>query len=118
MLEDVPNLFWSVGRTNGSWALRTDMIARGTAKLLAHMQSRGYTHAYPHLGDQPMTEQPAWNVGAGYVKRASHERPKTGTKRPWSEGHNYLADVVDHRFKRIGDATVFGRAADPTRIAG
>jgi hypothetical protein len=65
-----------------------------------------------------MTEQPTWNVGAGYVKRAPRERPKTGTKRPWSEGHNYLADLVDHRFGRIDEAMVFGRAPERARIAG
>ena len=48
MLEDVPNLFWCVGYTNASWTLRADMTARATAKLLEHMASHGYTHAYPH----------------------------------------------------------------------
>jgi cation diffusion facilitator CzcD-associated flavoprotein CzcO len=110
MLEDVPNLFWCVGYTNSSWTLRADMTARATAKLLAHMKSRGYTHAYPHLGGEPMPEKPAWDIQAGYVLRSLHALPKSGTKRPWNVRQNYFADAIDYRFDRIEEAMVFGRA--------
>jgi cation diffusion facilitator CzcD-associated flavoprotein CzcO len=112
MLEDVPNLFWCVGYTNASWTLRADITARATAKLLAHMASHGYTRACPHLGNQPMAEKPSWDIQANYVKRALHALPKSGTKRPWNVRQNYLADAIDYRFDRIGEAMVFGRAGD------
>jgi cation diffusion facilitator CzcD-associated flavoprotein CzcO len=118
MLEDVPNLFWCVGYTNASWTLRADITARATAKLLAHMASHGYTHASPHIGDQPMTEKPSWDIQAGYVKRALHALPKSGTKRPWNVRQNYLADAIDYRFDRIEEAMVFGRVAELAPIAG
>ena len=118
MLEDVPNLFWCVGYTNASWTLRADITARATAKLLAHMASHGYTHAAPHLGDQPMAEKPAWDIQANYVKRALHALPKSGTKRPWNVRQNYFADAIDYRFDRIEEAMVFGRAADRAPLAG
>jgi cation diffusion facilitator CzcD-associated flavoprotein CzcO len=118
MLEDVPNLFWCVGYTNASWTLRADITARATAKLLAHMASHGYTHAAPHLGDQPMAEKPSWDIQANYVKRALHALPKSGTKRPWNVRQNYLADAIDYRFDRIEEAMVFGRAADRAPLAG
>lgn len=118
MLEDVPNLFWCVGYTNASWTLRADMTARATAKLLAYMAEHGYTHASPHLGDQPMTEKPAWDIQAGYVKRALHALPKSGTKRPWNVRQNYFADAIDYRFDRIDEAMEFGRAADRAALAG
>ena len=118
MLEDVPNLFWCVGYTNASWTLRADITARATAKLLAHMAAHGYTHAYPHLGDAPMAEKPAWDINAGYVLRALHALPKSGTKRPWNVRQNYLADAIDYRFDRIEEAMVLGRVADPAPIAG
>jgi cation diffusion facilitator CzcD-associated flavoprotein CzcO len=118
MLEDVPNLFWCVGYTNASWTLRADITARATAKLLAHMASHGYTHAAPHLGDQPMAEKPSWDIQANYVKRASHALPKSGTKRPWNVRQNYLADAIDYRFDRVEEAMVFGRAGDRARLAG
>jgi cation diffusion facilitator CzcD-associated flavoprotein CzcO len=110
MLEDVPNLAWCVGYINASWTLRADLTARAVAKLLVYMDSHGYTHAYPHLGDVPMPEKPAWNINAGYVQRAGHVLPKSGTHRPWNVRHNYVLDAIDHRFDRIEESMVFGRA--------
>jgi cation diffusion facilitator CzcD-associated flavoprotein CzcO len=110
LLEDVPNAAWCVGYINASWTLRADLTARAVAKLLAYMDSHGYTHAYPHLGDVPMPEKPAWNINAGYVQRALHALPKSGTHRPWNVRHNYVLDAIDHRFDRIEESMVFGRA--------
>jgi cation diffusion facilitator CzcD-associated flavoprotein CzcO len=110
MLEDIPNMAWCVGYINASWTLRADLTARAVAKLLAYMDSHGYTHAYPHLGDKPMPEKPAWNINAGYVQRAAHVLPKSGTHRPWNVRHNYVLDAIDHRFDRIEESMVFGRA--------
>ncbi|WP_123025687.1 flavin-containing monooxygenase [Mycolicibacterium stellerae] len=109
LLEDVPNAAWCVGYVNASWTLRADLTARAVAKLLAYMDSHGYTHAYPHLGDVPMPEKPAWNINAGYVQRALHALPKSGTRRPWNVRHNYVLDSIDHRFDRIEESMVFGR---------
>ena len=111
MLEDVPNAAWCVGYINASWTLRADLTARAVAKLLAYMDSHGYTHAYPHLGDKPMPEKPAWNINAGYVQRALHALPKSGTHRPWNVRHNYVLDAIDHRFDRIEESMVFGRVS-------
>ncbi|MCV7422163.1 NAD(P)/FAD-dependent oxidoreductase [Mycobacterium yunnanensis] len=110
LLEDVPNMAWCIGYTNASWTLRADMTARAVAKLLAYMNSRGYTHAYPHLGAVPMQEKPTFDLEAGYVKRAPHALPKSGVRRPWNVRHNYVLDLVDHRFDRIEESMVFGRA--------
>jgi cation diffusion facilitator CzcD-associated flavoprotein CzcO len=110
MLEDIPNMAWCVGYINASWTLRADLTARSVAKLLAYMDSHGYTHAYPHLGDKPMPEKPAWNLQAGYVQRSAHVLPKSGTHRPWNVRHNYLLDVIDHRLDRVEESMVFGRA--------
>jgi hypothetical protein len=85
------------------------MTARSVAKLLAYMDSHGYTHAYPHRGDIPMTEKPLWNLQAGYVQRAAHVLPKSGTHRPWNVRHNFVLDAIDHRFDRIEESMVFGR---------
>jgi cation diffusion facilitator CzcD-associated flavoprotein CzcO len=118
MLEDVPNLFWCVGYTNASWTLRADITARATAKLLAHMKSRGYTRAYPHLGGELMPEKPAWDIQAGYVLRSLHALPKSGTKRPWNVRQNYFADAIDYQFDRVEEAMVFGRADEKAALAG
>jgi cation diffusion facilitator CzcD-associated flavoprotein CzcO len=109
LLEDVPNMAWCIGYTNASWTLRADMTARAVAKLLAYMGSHGYTHAYPHLGDVPMEEKPTFDLKAGYIQRAPHALPKSGIHRPWNVRHNYVLDVIDHRFDRIEESMVFGR---------
>jgi cation diffusion facilitator CzcD-associated flavoprotein CzcO len=111
MLEDLPNMAWCIGYTNNSWTLRADMTARSVAKLLAYMDSHGYTHAYPRRADNAMPEKPLWNLQAGYVKRAAHVLPKSGTHRPWHVRHNFVLDAIDHRFDRIEESMVFGRAA-------
>jgi cation diffusion facilitator CzcD-associated flavoprotein CzcO len=116
LLEDVPNLAWCVGYTNASWTLRADMTARSVAKMLQYMDSRGYTSAYPHRGAEPMTEKPTWDLQAGYVLRAPHALPRSGTKRPWNVRQNFVIDALDHRFDRIDESMVFGRAGD--RAAG
>jgi cation diffusion facilitator CzcD-associated flavoprotein CzcO len=109
LLEDVPNMAWCIGYTNASWTLRADMTARAVAKLLEFMGSHGYTHAYPHLGDTPMQEKPTFDLQSGYVQRALHALPKSGVRRPWKVRHNYVLDVIDHRFDRIEESMVFGR---------
>ncbi|CAN5403678.1 NAD(P)/FAD-dependent oxidoreductase [soil metagenome] len=116
LLEEVPNLAWCVGYTNASWTLRADMTATSVAKLLAYMNSRGYTHAYPHRGDKPLQEKLAWDIQANYVLRNPHALPKSGTKRPWNVRQNFFADAVDHRFDRIDESMVFGRSADVAPI--
>jgi len=110
LLEDVPNMAWCIGYTNASWTLRADMTARAVAKLLAYMDSRGYTHAYPHLGGVAMPEKPTFDLKAGYIQRAPHALPKSGVRRPWNVRHNYVLDLLDHRFDRIEESMVFGRA--------
>jgi cation diffusion facilitator CzcD-associated flavoprotein CzcO len=110
LLEDVPNAAWCVGYTNASWTLGADMTARSVAKLLAYMDSHGYTHAYPHLGEMHMSEQPAFNLQAGYVLRSLDVLPKSGTRRPWALTHNYLRDALGHRFQSVEESMVFGRA--------
>jgi cation diffusion facilitator CzcD-associated flavoprotein CzcO len=111
LLEGMPNMAWCVGYTNASWTLGADMTARSVAKLLEHMNSHGYTHAYPHLGDTDMAEQPTFNLQAGYVLRALDVLPKSGTRRPWVVSHDFLRDVLDNRLRPIDEEMVFGRAS-------
>ncbi|MDT5093334.1 MAG: hypothetical protein QOH60_2697 [Mycobacterium sp.] len=110
MLDDVPNLAWCIGYTNASWTLRADMNADAIAKLLAYMGSHGYTHAYPHLRNKELSEKPTFDLQSGYVMRAPEVLPKSSVHRPWNVRHNYLLDAIDHRFDRIEESMVFGRA--------
>jgi cation diffusion facilitator CzcD-associated flavoprotein CzcO len=113
LIEDVPNMAWCIGYTNASWTLRADMTARAFAKLVTYMDSHGYTHAYPHLGDVPMDVKPTFDLKAGYIQRSPNALPKSGTKHPWLVRHNYFRDVIEHRIDRIDESMVFGRAHAP-----
>ncbi|AHC24781.1 MULTISPECIES: flavin-containing monooxygenase [Mycobacteriaceae] len=117
LLEDVPNMAWCIGYTNASWTLRADMTARAVARLLAYMDEKGYTHAYPHLGSVDMPEKPTFDLAAGYVARALHALPKSGTRRPWKVRHNYALDSFEHRFDRIEESMTFGRVQSGSRPA-
>ena len=119
MLDDVPNLFWCIGYTNASWTLRADMTARATAKLIGYMKANGYTHAYPHLGPEPIAEKPTWDLQAGYVRRSLNALPKSGAKRPWVVRQDFLADAIDFRFRdKIDEDMVFGRVSVPKQLVG
>jgi cation diffusion facilitator CzcD-associated flavoprotein CzcO len=111
MLEDVPNAAWCVGYTNASWTLGADLTAQSFAKLVAYMDSHGYSRAYPHLGNVTMPEQPAFNLQSGYVKRGLHMLPKSGTRRPWMLTHNFLRDALARPFEPVEESMVFGRVA-------
>ena len=110
MLEEVPNLAWCVGYTNASWTLRADMTAGGRQSCSSYMNSRGYTHAYPHRGRRAHGEKFSWDIQAGYVLRSPHALPKSGTQRPWNVRQNFFADAIDHRFDHIDESMIFGRA--------
>ena len=109
LLEDVPNAAWCMGYTNASWTLGADLTAQAVAKLLAYMDSHGYTRAYPQLGGLDVPEQPAFNLQSGYVMRSLDVLPKSGVRRPWALTHNYLRDAFSARFESIEDSMVFGR---------
>ena len=117
LLEDVPNAAWCMGYTNASWTLGADLTARWVAKLLAYMDSHGYTHAFPHLGNVHMPEQPAFNLQSGYVLRSLDVLPKSGTRRPWKLSHNFLRDVLGRPFESIEESMVFGRAATTSAVS-
>ena len=109
LLEDVPNLAWSVGYTNASWTLRADMTARSVAELIKYMRDHGYTNAHPHLGDESMPSKPLWDLTAGYVQRSPEALPKSGTHGHWQVRHNYYRDAIDHRLDKVEEGMVFGR---------
>ena len=109
LLADVPNAAWCMGYTNASWTLGADLTAQAVAKLLAYMDSHGYTRAYPQFGGLDVPEQPAFNLQSGYVMRSLDVLPKSGVRRPWALTHNYLRDVFGARFESIEESMVFGR---------
>lgn len=91
MLSDIPNLAVSVGYTNASWTLKSELIARYVARLLNYMGAVGVTSATPRVRED-LEEFPAIQLSSGYVQRARSIMPKQGPNPPWRLYQNYILD--------------------------
>ena len=99
MLEGVPNLAMSVGYTNSSWTLKTDLTAKYVCGLFKKMKRGGYSYVIPTLSGE-MKEVPLLNFYAGYVLRARDIMPKNGDRKPWKNNDSYTKDYASLEFNR------------------
>ena len=99
MLEGVPNLAMSVGYTNSSYTLKTDLTAKYVCGLLKKMKRGGYSHVIPTPSDE-MNEVPLLDFDAGYVLRARDIMPTSGDRQPWKNNDSYTKDYASLEFKR------------------
>ena len=99
MLEGVPNLAMSVGYTNSSWTLKTDLTAKYVCGLLKKMKRGGYSSVIPTLSGE-MKEVPLLDFDAGYVLRARDIMPKNGDRKPWKNNDSYTEDYASLEFNR------------------
>ena len=98
MLSDLPNFAMSVGYTNSSWTLKTDLTAIYVCGLLKKMERGGYRQVTPTLCDA-MDEAPLLDFNAGYVLRARDIMPKNGDRDPWRNHDKYTKDFVSLKLK-------------------
>jgi cation diffusion facilitator CzcD-associated flavoprotein CzcO len=98
MLSGVPNMAMSVGYTNSSYTLKTDLTANYVCGLLQKMERGGYRHVTPTLRDE-MNEAPFLDFDAGYVLRAREIMPKNGDREPWVNNDRYTKDFVSLKLK-------------------
>jgi monooxygenase len=122
MLEDLPNLAFSVGYTNASWTLKADLTSEYVCRLLNHMDAKGYDACVPHNDDPTITSEPMLDLASGYVTRSADVMPKRGSKEPWRLRQNYAADIVNLRHGQLEDGTLrfsrrggYGKVADWTQ---
>ena len=99
MLSDIPNMAMSVGYTNSSWTLKTDLTAKYLCGLLKKMNRNGYTSVTPTITDK-MGEVPLLDFDAGYVLRARDIMPKNGDRDPWKNNDKFTKDFVNLELKR------------------
>lgn len=107
MLDDVPNMAWSVGYTNASWTLRVDLTSQAVGDLLKHMRERGYTRAVPTLRGTRPQAHPLLELDSGYVQRAASRLPKAGDRAPWLVRHNLILDAIDARKYEVTEEMTF-----------
>jgi monooxygenase len=123
MLSGVPNLSFTVGYTNASWTLKSDLTSEYACRVLNFMDANGYEYCVPEVSDSSITEEPLLDFTSGYVLRSLQLLPKQGSKEPWKLKQNYPLDLRALRYGRIDDGTMkFVRrpAADrvPAPLAG
>ena len=117
MISDVPNLALAVGYTNASWTLKADLICRYVARLLSHMDARGYTQATPRPERTDGPAQPFLNLTSGYVQRAVDQFPRQGAEAPWRIHQNYLRDIALIRRGDLEEGMEFAAAQSVARPA-
>jgi len=117
MISDVPNLALAVGYTNASWTLKADLICRYVARLLNHMDVRGYTQATPRPERTDGPAQPFLNLTSGYVQRAVDQFPRQGAEAPWRIHQNYLRDIALIRRGDLEEGMEFAAAQSVARPA-
>lgn len=113
MLNKLPNCAFSVGYTNASWTLKSELVARYVARLLNHMRQRQFDWCVPELPADGLDDRPLMDFSANYILRARHLMPKQGSRAPWKLYQNYLLDRISLGLGRLEDGTLrFGRATD------
>ena len=70
--------------------------------------ARGHKHgSQMESADAPTgAARPMLNFQSGYVQRAIHEFPKSGSQGPWRVRMNYPRDLLTLRYGRINDGAL------------
>lgn len=104
MLQDVPNLFFTIGFENAAWTLGCDCAARLAVRVMRDMNTNGNTSAVARLdaaSAKTMEPRPLFSLSATYLKSVNEQLPKGGTG-VWSPRSNYLVDMWKTQY---GDIT-------------
>jgi monooxygenase len=118
MLSGVPNFALTIGYTNASWTLKSDLVARYVCRLLNHLAATGQHRATPHPPAGTAATVPLVDLKSGYVLRSVDKLPKQGAAAPWRLYQNYPRDVLLMRYGRVDDDMTFDRAPAPAVLSG
>ncbi len=102
MFSDVPNMAFTVGYTNSSWTLKTDLTSHFVCRLLNKMARGGYASVTPRMKGS-VEEIPLLDFDAGYVLRAREQFPKQGNRLPWQNYQDYIRDFIGLRLRSLRD---------------
>ena len=104
MLSDVPNFAFTMGYTNASWTLKSDIACSYFCKLLNHMKDNKFSVVCPRIGaDVLATEENFTGLSSGYLNRAKENMPKQGSKHPWRTLQNYFVDLFSLWWSGVKD---------------
>ena len=103
MFSDIPNMAISLGYTNASWTLKTDLTCAYVCRLLNHMHKTGAKSCTPRIDKSKVEDEPLLDFNSGYVLRALKYLPKQGTKKPWKLNQNYPLDILNIKYSSLRD---------------
>jgi cation diffusion facilitator CzcD-associated flavoprotein CzcO len=106
MCSGVPNMALSLGYTNASWTLKSDLTAEYVCRLLNHMDSHGYAYCCPRVKDPSLQAESMLALSAGYIERGRHKFPKEAAVAPWKLHQNYALDVLALRYASVKDDVI------------
>ncbi len=111
MCSDIPNMALSLGYTNASWTLKSDLACEYVCRLINHMDKWGYDYCCPRANDPSLEAVVMLPLTAGYIRRGVHRFPHEGASFPWKLRQNYPLDLITLRYAPVEDDVMqFGRA--------
>jgi monooxygenase len=107
MIEDVPNFALSMGYTNASWTLKSDLTCEFVCRLLARLDDSGMRQVTPRQQrGRRVPAVPLLDFTSGYVQRGIGRFPQQGAEAPWRVYQNYARDLLMLRYGKLDDGVL------------
>lgn len=103
MLSGLPNFAFSMGYTNASWTLKSDLVGQYLCRLLKHMDQHQYHICQPTLPIDGLEAEPFMDFTSGYIARGLDKIPKQGRDKPWKLYQNYILDRISLNYSSVVD---------------
>ncbi|KAK2591893.1 hypothetical protein QQS21_010417 [Conoideocrella luteorostrata] len=103
MLQDIPNLFFTIGFENASWTLGCDCAAYIMVRVIKQISSANCAFAYPYMGKkqaESMPLYPHFTLKATYLNGVHEKMPKGGTG-VWAPRGNYMKGLLEAKYGDI-----------------
>ncbi|OAA35559.1 flavin-binding monooxygenase [Metarhizium rileyi] len=96
MLQDIPNLVFSLGYAENSWTLGANCAATVMIRVIDELERRKLASAAPRLNaseSREMEPRPFWKLTSTYLKNMKSIFPQVGTGE-WRPRGYYFADLL------------------------
>lgn len=108
MLQDVPNVAFSLGYVNASWTLGADCAATVITRQLNYMREKKLKSATPTIpAGETVEDAPLLAINSTYVIKALNDVPKAGNKGVWRARQNYITDSIASTYGSITDSITY-----------
>lgn len=114
MLSGLPNFAFSMGYTNASWTLKSDLVGQYVCRLINHMDKHQHQYCQPVLPLKGIEAVPFIDFNSGYILRALDKIPKQGREKPWRLNQNYILDRISLSYSSVVDNSIIFSSINPT----